>query len=154
MKSDMKFERRNNREMIVTRTFDAPVHIVFKAWTQADVFKRWWAPASTGLKILSCELDVRTGGKYRLEMSHPQAPQPIVFFGRYTDVVPNVLMVWTNEEEGGGNITTLTFVEKGGKTYLTLHELYPSEEAFDASLGMDESWHEQFAQLDELLAKP
>ena len=151
MKGDLKVERKNDREMVVTRTFDAPVDIVFRAWTQADVFKRWWAPASTGLKILSCEMDVRTGGRYRLEFSHPQAPQPLVFFGRYTEVVPNTRMVWTNEEEGGGNVTTLTFEEKAGKTYLTLHELYPSREACDAAVGMDEAWHEQFAQLDALL---
>jgi len=148
----MKVERKGDRELVVTRTFDAPVRIVFEAWSKAEVFKRWWAPASTGLKILSCEMDVRTGGGYRLEFSHPQAPKPLVFFGRYTEVIPNVRMVWTNEEEGGGNITTLTFEEKGGKTYLTMHELYPSKEALDASDGMDESWHEQFAQLDELLA--
>jgi uncharacterized protein YndB with AHSA1/START domain len=151
MKGDMTFTRSGERELVVTRTFDAPVNIVFKAWTQADIFQRWWAPASTGLKILSCELDVRTGGGYRLEISHPQASQPLVFFGRYTDVVPNARMVWTNEEEGGGNVTTLTFEEKAGKTFVTLHELYPSKEACDAAEGMDEAWHEQFGQLDAVL---
>lgn len=148
---DTQVQRKSDRELVVTRTFDAPVDIVFKAWTRADVFKRWWAPKSTGLKILSCEMDVRTGGGYRLEIRHPQAPQPLVFFGRYTDVVPNARMVWTNEEEGGGNVTTLTFEEKAGKTCLTLHELYPTKEACDAAIGMDEAWLEQFAQLDELL---
>jgi uncharacterized protein YndB with AHSA1/START domain len=138
--------------MVVTRTFNAPAHIVFEAWSKAEIFKRWWAPTSTGLKILSCEMDVRTGGSYRLEFSHPQAPQPVAFFGTYTEVIPNSRMVWTNEEEGGGNVTTVTFEERGGKTLLTLHELYPSKEACDAALEMDEAWKVQFAQLDELLA--
>ncbi len=151
MKSDTKVERKSDRELVVTRTFDAPVRIVFEAWTKAELFKRWWVPKSTGANLLSCELDVRTGGGYRLEFSHPQAPKPMVFFGRYTEVIPNARMVWTNEEEGGGNVTTLTFEEKGGKTLVTLHELYPSREACDAALGMDEAWYEQFAQLDELL---
>jgi uncharacterized protein YndB with AHSA1/START domain len=138
--------------MVVTRTFNAPAHIVFEAWSKAEIFKRWWAPTSTGLKILSCEMDVRTGGSYRLEFSHPQAPHPVAFFGTYTEVIPNSRMVWTNEEEGGGNVTTVTFEERGGKTLLTLHELYPSKEACDAALEMDEAWKVQFAQLDELLA--
>ncbi len=150
--SGTKVERKSDRELIVTRTFDAPVRIVFEAWSKAEVFKRWWAPASTGLKILSCEMDVRTGGGYRLEISHPQAPKPLVFFGRYTEVIPDARMVWTNEEEGGGNVTTLTFEERDGKTLVVMHELYPSKEALDAADGMDESWREQFAQLDGLLA--
>ena len=151
MKGNTKVERKSDRELVVTRTFDAPVRIVFEAWSQAGLFQRWWAPASTGLKILSCHMDVRTGGRYRLEFSHPQAPGPIAFFGRYIEVVPNARVVWTNEEEGGGNVTTLTFEGRDEKTYLTLHELYPTKEACDAALGMDEAWYEQFAQLDQLL---
>lgn len=150
-RNETKVVRKGEREMVVTRSFDAPARLVFEAWSKSELFMRWWVPKSTGMTLLSCELDVRTGGGYRLEFKHPQAPKPVVFFGKYTQVIPNARMVWTNEEEGGGNITTLTFEEKGGKTYLTLHELYPSKEACDASEGMDEAWYEQFAQLDEVL---
>ncbi|HEX7965516.1 MAG TPA: SRPBCC family protein [Gammaproteobacteria bacterium] len=152
MKGDTKVERKGDRELVVTRTFDAPAHIVFEAWTKPELFRRWWVPKSAGMTLLSCELDVRTGGGYRLEFSHPQFPNPMVFFGKYSEVIPDARMVWTNEEEGGGNVTTLTFEEKGGKTRVVLHELYPSKEACDATLEMDEAWHEQFAQLDKLLS--
>jgi len=152
MKDGTKVERKSDRELVVTRMFDAPPHIVFKAWADDEFFKRWWVPAGMGLTLLSCVKDVRTGGKYRLEFSHPQAPKPLAFFGTYTEVIPDARMVWTNEEEeGGSNITTVTFEAKGGKTLLTLHELYPSKEACDAALEMDEAWKVQFAQLDELL---
>src|SRR6478609_4788577 len=89
-------ERKSDRELVVTRTFNAPAHIVFEAWTKPELFKRWWAPKSFGVTILSCELDVRTGGTYRLEFGHASSEQPMAFFGRYLDVTPNARLVWTN----------------------------------------------------------
>ena len=70
----MSLERKSGRELVVTRTIDAPPRIVFEAWTQAELFRRWWVPKSLGLTLLSCELDVRVGGGYRLVFSHPAAP--------------------------------------------------------------------------------
>ena len=66
MKNRTTVERKSERELIVTRTFDGPARIVFEAWTQPDLFKRWWGPKSMGMSLLSCEMDVRVGGKYRL----------------------------------------------------------------------------------------
>lgn len=144
-------ERKSECELVVTRTFDAPARIVFDAWTKPELFKRWWAPKSIGMAILSCEMDVRTGGKYRLEFGEDGA-NSWAFFGKYIEVIPNSRIVWTNEESDGGAVTTVTFEEKGGQTLLTLSELYPSKEAFEAEHGAEDALPEQFEQLDELLA--
>ena len=148
MKNRTTVERKSERELIVTRTFDGPARIVFEAWTQPDLFKRWWGPKSMGMSLVSCEMDVRVGGKYRLVFS-----QGMEFFGRYIEVIPYSRLVWTNEEGGdGGPITTVTFEEKGGKTLLVMHELHHSKEALDAAIvGMEGGMSETFAQLDELL---
>ena len=146
-------ERKSDREVVVTRTFDAPARLVFEAWTKPELFKQWWVPRSMGMTLRSCELDVRTGGKYRLVFGDDPA-NPMAFFGKYLDVVPNQRIVWTNEESGAdGSITTVTFEEKNGKTMLVLSELYPTKEALDAAgTGAQEAMNGTFAQLDERLA--
>ena len=146
-------ERKSDREVVVTRTFDAPARLVFEAWTNPKLFKQWWVPRSMGMTLRSCELDVRTGGKYRLVFGDDPA-NPIAFFGKYLDVVPNQRIVWTNEESGAdGSVTTLTFEENNGKTTLVMSELYPTKEALDAvGTGAQEAMNETFGQLDELLA--
>ena len=147
-----RVERRSDREMVVTRSFDAPAHILFEAWTRPELFMRWWVPKSLGVPLLSCEMDVRTGGGYRLEFGQDRS-NSWAFFGTYVEVVPNSRLVWTNEEDEQGAVTTVTFEEKDGKTLLTFHELYPSREALDEALiGMAEAMPEQFEQLDALLA--
>jgi uncharacterized protein YndB with AHSA1/START domain len=147
-------ERTSERETVVTRTFNAPAHIVFEAWTKPELLKRWWAPKSIGMSFVSCEADVRTGGTYRFVFSHPASEQPAAFFGRYIEVIPNARLVWTNDEGSeGGAITTVTFEEKGGKTLVVMHDLYPSKKALDdaiASESMSEMG-ESFEQLDALL---
>jgi uncharacterized protein YndB with AHSA1/START domain len=151
MKIPTSVERKSDRELVVTRTVNAPVHIVYQAWTRPELFKRWWAPKSHGTTILSCEMDVRVGGGYRIEFGHPESPKPFVFFGKYIEVKPNAKIAWTNEESDQGAVTTVTFEEKGGKTLLVFHELYPTKEALDASFEGMECTSEQFGQLDELL---
>jgi uncharacterized protein YndB with AHSA1/START domain len=145
-------ERKSERELVVTRTFNGPARIVFEAWTKPELFKRWWVPKSMGMSLLSCEMDVRVGGTYRLVFGH-DGPEPMAFFGRYIEVTPHSRLAWTNEEGGeDGPVTTVTFEEKGGKTLLVLHELYPSKEALDAAgTGAADAMGEQFEQLDELL---
>ena len=144
-------ERKSDREMVVTRIFDAPARIVFEAWTRPELFMRWWAPKSLGVPLLSCEMDVRVGGKYRLEFGH-DASSSWAFFGKYLEVIPGSRLVWTNEEGVDGAVTTVTFDEEGGRTLLTFHELYPSKEALDeAFIGMEGGMPEQLEQLDELL---
>lgn len=146
-------ERKSDREVVVTRTFDAPARLVFEAWTKPELFKQWWVPRSMGMTLRSCELEVRTGGKYRLVFGDDPA-NPMAFFGSYLEVVPNQRIVWTNEESGAdGSITTVTFEEDNGKTTLVLSELYPTKEALDAAgTGAQEVMYETFGQLDELLA--
>jgi uncharacterized protein YndB with AHSA1/START domain len=146
-------ERTSDREVVVTRTFDAPARLVFEAWTKPELFKQWWVPRSMGMTLRSCELDVRTGGKYRLVFGDDPAKR-MAFFGKYLDVVPNQRIVWTNEESGAdGSVTTVTFEENNGKTTLVMSELYPTKEALDAAgTGAQEAMNETFGQLDELLA--
>jgi uncharacterized protein YndB with AHSA1/START domain len=144
-------ERKSEREIVVTRSFNGPARIVFEAWTKPELLKRWWVPKSMGMSMLSCEADVRTGGSYRFEFGHADWEKPMAFFGRYLEVTPHSRLVWTNDETDGGSVTTVTFEEKGGKTLLVVHELYPSKEALDANAGMESAMPETFAQLDELL---
>ena len=147
-------ERKSDRELVVTRTFNAPVRIVYEAWTMPELFKRWWTPKSSGVTMLSCEMDVRVGGTYRLVFRHPSSGQPMAFFGRYTEVTPNSRIVWTNDEGGeGGAVTTVTFEEQGGKTLVVMSDLHPSKEALDEAIasGSTSGFGEQFQQLDELL---
>lgn len=144
-------DRKSEREIVVTRTFNAPARIVFEAWTTPELLKRWWAPKSFGMTFVSCEVDARTGGGYRFVFSHPDAEQPMAFFGRYLEVTPPSRLVWTNEEDGeDGQVTTVTFEERDGRTVVVLHDLYPSKEALEAS-GFTEGLIEPFEQLDELL---
>ena len=147
-------QKKSEREVVVTRTFDAPARLVFEAWSRAELFGKWWVPRSMGMTLRSCELDVRTGGKYRLVFGDDPA-NPMAFFGKYLEVVPNKRIVWTNEESGdAGSVTTVTFEERDGKTLLVMSELYPTKEALDAAgTGAQEAMNETFGQLDELLAE-
>ncbi|MEZ5730380.1 MAG: SRPBCC domain-containing protein [Burkholderiaceae bacterium] len=150
----MLLERKSDRELVVTRTISAPPRLVFEAWSKAELFERWWVPKSFGLTLLSCELDVREGGTYRLEFRHPAAPEPMAFHGRYLEVISPVRIVWTNDEaDGNGQITTVTFEESAGQTRLVVHDLYPTKEALDADISAGStSWNDEtFDQLDQLL---
>ena len=150
-KNHTTVERKSERAFVVTRTFNAPARLVFEAWTKPELFKRWWVPKSAGMSLLSCEMDVRVGGKYRLVFAH-EVSKTMAFFGRYIEVTPHARLVWTNEEgDGGESVTTVTFEEKGGKTLLVLHELHPSKEALDEAIGAGEGMGETFEQLDDLL---
>jgi uncharacterized protein YndB with AHSA1/START domain len=154
MKNPTTVERKSERELVVTRTFNGPARIVFRAWTTPELLMRWWAPKSFGVSFISCEADYRTGGSYRFVMGHPTSDQPMAFFGRFIEVTPPSRLVWTNEEGGAdGSVTTVTFEERGGQTLVTVHDLYPSKEALEAAIasGSTSGFGEQFEQLDALL---
>ncbi len=155
MKNPTTVERTSERELVVTRTFNGPAHLVFEAWTKPELLKRWWTPPSFGITFVSCEADVRTGGTYRFVFSHPDFDEPMAFFGRYIEVTPHSRIVWTNEESADNAVTTVTFEEKDGKTLLVMTELYPSKQALDEAIASGSSGTgaagEQFEQLDELL---
>ena len=147
-------ERASDRELVVTRTFNGPARLVFKAWSTPELFQRWWVPKTSGATLLSCEMDIRTGGGYRLEFGHPNFDQPMAFFGRYIEVTPTSRLVWTNEEgDDQGAVTTVTFDDQGDKTLVILRDLYPTKEALDEAMasGAIGGFPEQFEQLDELL---
>jgi uncharacterized protein YndB with AHSA1/START domain len=145
-------ERRGDRELVITRIFDAPPSTVFKAWSQPELFQRWWVPKSaTGISLVSCDMDVRTGGKYRLEFG-AGGSDTMAFYGKYLEVVPDERIVWTNDEGDEGAITTVTFQDLGGKTLLNFHEVYPSKQALEEALQSSAAGlPEQLEQLDELL---
>ncbi len=140
-------EQRSDREVVVTRWFEAPARLVFEAWSNPELFRQWWVPKSMGMTLYDCEIDLRTGGTYRLNFG-----EGMDFYGRYVEVVPQSRIVWTNEEGGDqGAVTTVTFEEHDGRTLLVMSELYPSKEAFEAEAGALDATPETFAQLDELL---
>ena len=151
MKNDTRVERESERALVVTRTFNGPARIVFEAWTQPELLKRWWVPKSIGITLLSCELDIRVGGGYRLVFAGN--PEPIAFFGTYLEVTPHSRLSWSNDESPDGAVTTVTFEESGGKTRVVVHDLYPSKESLDAAIASESTggFPEQFEQLDELL---
>jgi uncharacterized protein YndB with AHSA1/START domain len=164
-KNQMTVERKSDREVVITRTFNAPATIVFDAWTKPELMMRWWAPRSTGMKLISCEIDLRVGGKYRLVFAG-DGDKPDAFYGKYMVVERPTRLVWTDDDlvEGSGQnaasaaaaeqaVSTLTLVEKHGKTTLTLHQLFPSKEALDRDIsGMEHGMRETLGQLEELLA--
>lgn len=156
MNNPTTVERRSERELVVTRSFNASARIVFEAWTRPELITRWWTPKSFGISFVSCEADVRTGGMYRFVFSHPDFEQPMAFFGRYVEVTPYSRIAWTNEEDADGPLSTVTFEEADGKTLLVLTELYPSKQALDDAIATGSTGTsgapEQFEQLDELLA--
>jgi uncharacterized protein YndB with AHSA1/START domain len=151
-------ERRSDRELVVTRAFNAPARIVFEAWTKPELLKRWWAPRSHGVTLFHCESDVRVGGRYRFEFGRDPA-HPMVFSGSYREVNPSTRLVFTQlfepMREAGEAIITATLEERGGKTEFVLHQLYPSKEALDGAVasGMEKGMRETYEQLEELVGQ-
>src|SRR3954469_20197189 len=146
MKNETTVERTSEREVVITRTFNARAQIVFEAWTKPELMRRWWVPKSLGVTLLACEMDVRTGGSYRFVFPHPSAPEGMAFFGRYLEVSPHSRLVWTNEEGGetAGQVSTMTLEDRGDTTRMVLHEVYPSREAFEAAAGSYDGMPESF----------
>ena len=145
-------ERTSDCELVVTRTFNGPARIVFEAWTKPELFRQWWVPKSYGLLLVSCEMDVRVGGQYRLVFHHEGAD--MAFFGTYHAVTPHSRLSWTNEEDGdGGAVTTVTFEETGDTTRVVIQDLYSSKAALDAALasGSTGGMPETLDQLEVLL---
>ncbi|HEX5827548.1 MAG TPA: SRPBCC domain-containing protein [Candidatus Limnocylindrales bacterium] len=145
-------ERPSDRELVIARTINGPARLAFEAWTNRELFERWWVPRSIpAMRLVSCELDVRVGGGYRLEFDYEGSS--FAFFGRYLEVTPPTRLVWTNDEDGGETVTTVTFEETDGRTLVTVHDRYPSKEALDEAVasGSTSGMPEQLAQLDDLV---
>jgi uncharacterized protein YndB with AHSA1/START domain len=151
-------ERTSDRELVVTRTFNAGVRIVYDAWTKPELLKRWWAPRTRGVTLFECEADVRVGGTYRYLFGH-DPKQVMAFTGVYKEVVPPTRVVCTQIFEpmraAGEAIVTATFEEiEGGRTRVTLHQLFPSKEALDGAVatGMESGMRESYDQLEAVVA--
>lgn len=149
-KNPTSVERRSERELVVTRTVNGPARLVFAAWTKSELFSQWWVPRSYGLNLVSCAMDARVGGEYRLAFLHEGSTME--FFGTYLEVTPPSRLVWTNEEGDGVTVTTVTFDEVDGRTRVTVNDRYPSKDAADAAAGSTGAMPEALDQLDELLA--
>jgi uncharacterized protein YndB with AHSA1/START domain len=149
-----KVDRASDTELVITRRINGPARLIFNAWTDAALMPRWWVPASFGITLLSCEMDARTGGSYRLTFAVPGSDQPMAFFGRYLEVTPHSRIVWTNEESGpDGSVTSVTLQETDGTTLITLHDRYPSKAALDEAIasGSTGAFPEQFDELEKLI---
>ncbi len=150
-------ERRSDRELVITRTFNGPARIVFDAWTKPELLKRWWAPKSLGVTLFSCDIDLRVGGRYRFVFGHDEA-RSMAFSGTYTEVAPHARLAYTQIFEpmraAGEGIVTATFDEQQGKTRIVSHELYPSKQALDGAIdsGMERGMRATLEQLEELIA--
>ncbi|MEQ1878579.1 MAG: SRPBCC domain-containing protein [Bdellovibrionia bacterium] len=155
MKNQSKVERTSECELVVSRIINGPARLVFEAWAKPELFQKWWVPKSAPITLVSCEMDIRTGGKYRLTLS--MGDQTMEFFGKYLEVTPYSRLVWTNEEGGADAavITTVTFEETKGTTLVTVHDLYPSKKALDDAIASDSTGAlpEQLEQLEQLLAE-
>ena len=153
MKNQTNAERKSERELVSSRIINGPPRLVFEAWTNPEHFKKWWVPKSAPITLVSCEMEVRTGGKYRLVFS--MGSQSAEFFGKYLEVTPYSRIVWTNDEDGedAAVITTVSFEEIDGTTLVTVHDLYPSKEALDAAIesGSIGGMPEQLEQLDQFI---
>ena len=151
MKNRTTVERKSERELIVTRTFNRPARLVFEAWTRPELFRQWWVPKSMGMSLLSCEMDVRVGGRYRLEFAHGDS-RAAFFTGTYKEVTPHSRLAWTNEESDEGSVTTVTFAGKRRQDVAGRARVLSLEGSLDAAgTGAADAMGETFEQLDELL---
>jgi len=150
-------ERQSDRELVVTRTFNGPARIIFDAWTNPELLKRWWAPKSLGVTLFSCDADVREGGRYRFVFGR-DPKQAMAFSGTYREVTLFSRLVWTQLFEqmtsAGEAIVTATLEETDGKTRMVVHQLYASKESLDGAIasGMEKGMRETYEQLETLVA--
>ncbi len=135
------------RELVVTRTFDAPRRLVFEAWTRPEHLSRWWGPR--GFTLSACEVDFRPGGTFRLVMRGPDG-QEYPFAGSYREIVPPERILFTGTVGKDEIRTAVTFAEDGGKTIVTVRQTVPSD-PFYAS-GQKQGWTETLERLAEHLA--
>jgi uncharacterized protein YndB with AHSA1/START domain len=126
-----------DREVVITRTYDAPARLLFEAWSKPEHLMKWFGPV--GWPLTLCEVDFRTGGRFRFAMTGPSGQQNMPFGGEYLEIVPNRKIVFDNAFEAPGSqkmITTVTFDEKDGRTTLTHHTLFASAAMKNEYVGM------------------
>jgi uncharacterized protein YndB with AHSA1/START domain len=144
----------SDREIVISRTFDAPRELVFEAHSSCEHMRNWWGPRK--YEVESCEIDFRPGGKWRIVHGTADGPEEHGFRGEFREIVPPERIVWTFEWEGmPGHVSveTLTMEEHDGKTTVTARALYDTVEDRDGMLqsGMEEGAAETYERLDEYL---
>jgi uncharacterized protein YndB with AHSA1/START domain len=144
-----------DREIVLTRVFDAPRHMVFDAFTRPELLKRWFGPH--GWSLVVCEVDLKVGGSYRFVLRGPDGRQ-MGMRGVYREITPPDRSVHTEsfDDYPGESVVTTVLDEKSGKTTLTATILYASQEVRDAVVksGMEHGAAESYDRLAELLASP
>jgi uncharacterized protein YndB with AHSA1/START domain len=163
-KATTTLELEGDREFVIKRVFRAPSRLVFEAWTNPALVKRWWAPQTRDVEVVSCDADVRPGGRYRYVLRKNGAQVPFAFSGKYSEVVRPSRLVHTEQfeptadgpmgGEEGAAIITVTFTDiAGGMTLMESRSLCPSPEVRDMimSSGMEHGMRETMDQLDDLV---
>jgi uncharacterized protein YndB with AHSA1/START domain len=143
----------SDREIRLTRLFDAPRHLVFEAMTRPEHIKRWWGRLGEGYSVPVCEVDLRVGGAWRFVNRHPQGEA--AFHGVYREIAPPERIVYTEIFEpfpDAGSVVTAVLTEEGGKTRLTVDCAYPSREVRDMVLesGMEKGAAISYDRLEEV----
>ena len=149
----LKVTTPSDREIVLTRVFDAPRHLVFDAFTKAELLKRWFGPH--GWSLVVCEVDLKVGGTFRFVLRGPDGAE-MGMRGVYKEIVRperSVHMESFDDYPGESQVTTV-LTEQGGKTTLTATVLYPSQEVRDAVIksGMEHGAAESYDKLAEMLA--
>ena len=144
-----------DRELIITRSFDAPARLLFEAWSRPEHLKKWFGPV--GYPVTMCEMDFRKGGQWRAAMTGPTGKQQTPFGGEYLEIVPDRRIVFSNGFELAGAekmVMTVTFDENDGKTLLTIRTLFASvaQKATHVGAGMEEGIASGLDQLTDVVA--
>ena len=159
-RAGLSVSARREREIEMSRSFNAPRRLVFDAWTKPELLARWLGPRDWTMPV--CEIDLRPGGSYRYVLRGPDGSQ-MVMRGVYREVVPPKRLVTTESFEGFAEVgwrpedetvITATFAERDGKTTWTATALYPTREIRDAALGLEQAWTgagESYNRLGEIL---
>jgi uncharacterized protein YndB with AHSA1/START domain len=145
-----------DREIVLTRLFDAPRHLVFEAMTQAQHVRRWWGILDDDYSVPVCEIDLRVGGKWRFVGRTPDGDIP-AFYGEYLEIDPPNRLVQTEFFEpfpDAGSVVTMVLTEERGKTRLTVTAVYPSKEVRDMVIatGMERGAAISYDHLEEVAA--
>jgi uncharacterized protein YndB with AHSA1/START domain len=149
-------------DIVIARAFNGPANVVFDAWTKPELVRRWWAPKSLAVSMVSCDAEVRAGGGYRYVLRHRDGGL-FAFSGKYLEVTPPSRLVHTQVFEptaAGANpddqaiVVTVTFDERDGRTHVVSHSVCPSKEVRDGIIasGMERGMRETMNQLEELVA--
>jgi uncharacterized protein YndB with AHSA1/START domain len=139
-------------DILMTRDFNAPRHLVYKAWSTPELIKRWWS-AKRGV-VTTADVDLRVGGKWRWVMMTDRGFE-VAFHGEYREVIPNERLVFTEVFEGmpdAGAVTSLTFTEQEGRTTLTILVQHEKPEHRDAHInsGMEAGMQDAMDLLEEV----